>query len=792
MSRTTFRKLWYTEPATDWEKEALPIGNGRLGAMIFGGLGEDRILLNEDTLWSGEPADKTNPAAAIALDGVRKLVFAGEYRKAQDLLEQEMFGPWNQSYIPMGDLVMNWKESGPVVSYTRELDLNTAVTKVSYICDGARFVREAFCSAPDQALIMKFGCDRPGSISLKIGLDSQLKHEVDLASSEKSGHRLTLKGRAPVHVAPNYVHESEPIIYRDGKGMTFQALVKIEVAGGDVAIKDGRFVIEAADEVLLKLVAATSFNGFDQDPATNGLDPSILCASMLSGISDQTYEKLLASHTTDYQSLFHRMDLKLGRESDNAAKIATNERLRKVKEGGEDLSLTALYFDYGRYLLIASSRPGSQPANLQGIWNPRLRASWSSNWTTNINAQMNYWLAESCNLSECHEPLFDLIDGLRVTGKRAAEVNYNCRGWTVNHNVDLWRSATAVGLNAKWAYWPMGATWLCWHLWNRYEYTLDKAFLEERLYPALKGAAEFCLDWLVESPEGYLVTCPSTSPENDFLTADSEACSVSYGSTMDMTLVREVFRHCIEASEILRTDAEFREELAATLDKLPPYRTGQYGQLMEWCEDFKEEDPGHRHQSHLYGLHPGDQFVAGRDEAWVEACRTSLERRLSSGGGHTGWSCAWIINLQARLENGDAAHDYVMTLLRCSTYDNLWDAHPPFQIDGNFGGAAGIAEMLLQSHAGEIRLLPALPSAWPEGSVKGLKARGDWSIDIRWIDGKLEEANLSTFLAQECRLRLPYPVRVTCQGQAIRTVRSDDGALSWAAEAGQAYSVRIE
>jgi alpha-L-fucosidase 2 len=793
---SVFRKLWYEQSATDWEKEALPLGNGRLGAMIFGGLGEDRILLNEDTLWSGEPMDKTNKAAAASLEEVRRLVFDRQYRKAQDLLEQEMFGPWNQSYIPMGDLVMNWAGSDEVQSYVRELDLNTAVAKVSYVRDGVSFVREAFCSAVDQALIIRLKSDRPGSISLTVGLDSPLRHTIEVTAEQAL---LKLKGQAPNHVAPNYVDEPEAIVYTEGRGMTFEVQVRLEAVGGTVIAEAGGIRIIAADEVLVKLVAATSFNGFDQDPARNGRDPAKLCEAYSSGIEGVAYEQLLTKHLADYQNLFQRVELQLGDEATRVNKhtIPTNRRLQQVKMGLDDPALTALFFDFGRYLLISSSRPGSQPANLQGIWNPLVRASWSSNWTTNINTEMNYWLAESCNLSECHEPLFDLIDGLRVVGHSAAQNNYNCRGWTANHNVDLWRSATAVGLNAKWAYWPMGAAWLCWHLWNRYEYSQDQDFLAERAYPTMKEAAEFYLDWLVEGPDGYAVTCPSTSPENDFITAEGEICSVAYGSTMDMALIRELFAHCIDASELLEVDEVFRQELQGKLAKLLPYQTGQHGQLLEWCEDFEEQEPGHRHVSHLYGLYPGDQFVVGRDEQWVEACRISLERRLSAGGGHTGWSCAWIINLFARLEDGEKAYDYVMTLLRKSTYDNLWDAHPPFQIDGNFGGTAGIAEMLLQSHAGVIHLLPALPKAWAEGSVTGLKARGGWEIDMKWEAGKLVEATVKAINTQTCRVRVAAQVqgqstlqlRVTDTDEQVQYEVTADGVIEWNAVSGRSYRI---
>ncbi|MBB6673364.1 glycoside hydrolase family 95 protein [Cohnella nanjingensis] len=793
-SNASARRLWYRQPATDWEKESLPLGNGRLGAMVFGGVREDRILLNEDSLWSGEPRTlQGDPAAfAASLSEARRLAFEGRFRQAQDVVERDLLGPWNESYMPLGALTLTWPAEGEAEEYVRELDLETAVARVSYRQAGVRYAREAFVSAPDQALVVRLTADRPGALHFSFVLDSLLRHAP---APEGEDERVWgMDGRCPLRVNPNYVHDGEPVVYAEGRGMAFAVRVSMETKGGTVSREGGRCVVRSADEAVLKLTAATSFAGFDRDPAAAELRPDLRCAEALARLAGASYDDLLARHAADYRALFGRVELRLGNDGAQsaAAALPTDERLRSVQGGAEDPALTALYFDYGRYLLIASSRPGSQPANLQGIWSPLLRPAWSSNWTVNINAEMNYWLAESCNLSECHEPMFDMIDDLRVTGSRVAERHYGARGWAVNHNVDVWRNANAVGGNAQWAYWPMASAWLCWHLWNRYEYTLDERFLRERAYPAMKEAALFYLDWLVRGPDGTWVTCPSTSPENDFLTPEGEAASVSYASTMDMTLIRELFGHLIEASVRLDADEAFRAELASRLQELPPYRTGRHGQLQEWVLDFEEADPGHRHVSHLYGLYPGDQFAAERDEAWVEACRSSLLRRLANGGGHTGWSCAWIINLFARLEDGEAAHDYVTTLLRKSTYDNLWDAHPPFQIDGNFGGAAGIAEMLLQSHAGELRLLPALPKAWAEGEASGLRARGDWLVTMAWREGRLTEADLTAGArGGEGRVRVAHPEAygISSEGLPVAFARSADGRIVWQAEPGKRYTL---
>lgn len=719
-------ELYYEKPAGRWE-ETICLGNGRLGAMVWGGPGEEKLGLNEDSLWSGYERDRTNPEAFESLQEARRLIFQGKTAEAEELIRGRMLGEYGESYLPLGNLNIVYrnlesreKDGFMAENYRRSLDLGEAVAYVDFDVEGVHYSREMFASYPGQAILVALGASEP-VMDLEVSLDSLLKCRM-----EEAADGLYFKGKCPEHLDPGYIREGEEAVIWGYRGKRFSGKIRVLEGDGEVSVSDGMLRIRGCSRTVLSIEAVR--------PAA------------LEGMAGEGgYDAIREAHVRDYREIFDKVELYLGEQIEQP----TDVRLENLRAGGEDNGLFALYFQYGRYLMIASSREGSYPVNLQGIWSWQWQAPWSSNWTTNINLEMNYWPALSCGLEECMEPYFSFVERLAEHGERTAAVNYRCRGSVQHHNADAWCATTPMGIgyggeegvdgSVTWSMWPMGLNWLSQEFYHYYEYTGDLEFLRQKAYPLFRADVLFLVDWLVEH-EGRYVTCPSTSPENRYYTPEGKSCCVTYGSAMDLELTEDVFRHFLEICEILDIEDPLIPEVEERLSKLEPVKKGSFGQILEWAGEYREVEPGHRHVSHLYGLYPSELWADREDMR--QAARISLENRLKNGGGHTGWSCAWIINLFGVLKDGEKAWEYLHTLLTRSTYPNLWDAHEPFQIDGNFGGIAGMANMLVQDRGGEVMLLPALPGQFASGYAKGLRIKGGKVVDIAWEDGKLVSSEI--------------------------------------------------
>lgn len=758
MSNSTI--LWYNKPAENWN-EALPIGNGRLGAMLFGGINKERYQLNEDSVWSGGPRSRNNKSALENLDKVRELIKAEKISEAEKLVFDGFCGtPVNQRhYMPLGDLSVEQIFAGEATDYRRDLDVGNAVASVSFCADGIKYKREVIASYPDEVIAIKYTSNKNGKINLKLCLDGRDDYFDD---------------NSPIC--------DDTILFYGGcggeDGINFAAAVKVMPLGGKVRSFGSFITAENCDEVMILISAQTSYRYFDyKEKALYDIEEA----------SKKSFDEIKAEHIKDYRQYYDRMSISLNDNSEDLNKTI-DERLKAFKEdNAQDNKLLELYFNFGRYLMISGSREGTLPLNLQGIWNENMWPAWGGRFTININTEMNYWPVEVCNLSELHMPLFDLIEKMRPNGRVTAKEMYNCGGFVAHHNTDLWGDTAPQDLWIPATQWPMGAAWLCTHIWEHYKFTQDKEFLAKK-FDTLKESAEFFVDFLIENDKGQLVTCPSLSPENVYITKSGTKGSVCMGPSMDSQILHELFTAVIESGEILGRDKAFCEKIRELRSRLPKPEIGKYGQIQEWAEDYDEEEPGHRHISQLFALYPADIISTRGTPKLADAARATIERRLSHGGGHTGWSRAWITNMWARLFDGEKVYENLKALLNHSTNPNMFDSHPPFQIDGNFGGTAAIVEALLQSENGEIVFLPARPAEWSEGEVKGALARGGFEVSFKF-KGDSVDARIISKAGNTLRVAAPENAEVSVTLGAVNK-GYENGAFVFDTEKGSEVLVK--